>query len=69
MAAYTKELRAARMVRLADENMTYIEEFAERYAITLTAAMNIIIEHGIEVQRLMDDQRELVTAVVAGSRR
>ena len=70
MGAYTgSQNRSARTMRVDAASMDFINEFASRYNITFTAALHIIVENGIAVQRTIDARLPDTLELVAATRR
>jgi hypothetical protein len=52
-------------LRIKIESLDELRALATRYGISITAMISIVIEHGLEVQRLLDANRALLQVMVA----
>lgn len=66
MTAYIAEERAKILLWMPTEVKDKAKEMAEERGITITAALNILLNYGLEVHELLEDQRNTATALVAG---
>lgn len=65
MTAYISEDREKILLWMPAEAKAKAKEIASENGITITAALNILLNYGLEVHELLESQRAAATALVA----
>lgn len=65
MTEYIEGERAKLMLWMPAETKAKAKEIAAKHAITTTAALNILLDYGLEVHELLESQRNTAVAIVA----